>query len=452
MHMKISKVSVTNLFGIFNHEINFNNEDRITIIYGTNGLGKTVILRMIDSLFNDKLSIFFRIPFDLFRVEFSDQTYVSLEKNNSDGAKKTKISFSSSSLTNSIILSRKDPQDVDIPLRMIEDVLPELTRINPSQWKHTKTNQFFMLEDIFDQYEDVIELRIGRTLQKSSVKKHLPSIQTHIIKADRLRTLSLVENDWLQQSMQPRRILDSSGPAVLEYSQDLVRRVQKTLAESAEFSSSLDRSFPMRLADTLEDGQQKVTDEQIRTELEYLEKKRVRLFNAGLLDQESGEFKLPQREVNESTRLVLNIYIQDVKKKLAIFDDDLKRIELMTDILRRRLEYKYFKVAKNQGFVVTTASGIELSPDSLSSGEQHEIVVLYELLFRVKEKTLILLDEPEISLHIAWQQEFLKDLTAIIDISDLDVMIATHSPDIINDRWDLTVQLKGPEKQDEWGD
>jgi len=28
--------------------------------------------------------------------------------------------------------------------------------------------------------------------------------------------------------------------------------------------------------------------------------------------------------------------------------------------------------------------------------------------------------------------------------SNIDVLIATHSPDIIHDRWDLTVELKGP--------
>jgi predicted ATP-binding protein involved in virulence len=70
---------------------------------------------------------------------------------------------------------------------------------------------------------------------------------------------------------------------------------------------------------------------------------------------------------------------------------------------------------------------------------------LYELLFKVQPDTLVLIDEPEISLHIAWQQEFLNDLARITALSDFDVIIATHSPDIVSDRWDLTVELKGPE-------
>jgi predicted ATP-binding protein involved in virulence len=82
----------------------------------------------------------------------------------------------------------------------------------------------------------------------------------------------------------------------------------------------------------------------------------------------------------------------------------------------------------------------------LSSGEQHELVLLYELLFKVKPNSLVLIDEPELSLHVGWQVQFLKDLQEITKLADLDILMATHSPDIIQDRWDLTAELKRPEK------
>jgi predicted ATP-binding protein involved in virulence len=85
-----------------------------------------------------------------------------------------------------------------------------------------------------------------------------------------------------------------------------------------------------------------------------------------------------------------------------------------------------------------------LEPGLLSSGEQHELVILYELLFRVRENSIILIDEPEISLHVVWQHEFLKDLGQIAALSQFHALVATHSPQIISDRWDLTVELKGP--------
>jgi predicted ATPase len=52
-----------------------------------------------------------------------------------------------------------------------------------------------------------------------------------------------------------------------------------------------------------------------------------------------------------------------------------------------------------------------------------------------------LIDEPEISLHVDWQLQFLEDIKNVISLSPFDVLLATHSPLIINRRWDLTVEL-----------
>ena len=83
----------------------------------------------------------------------------------------------------------------------------------------------------------------------------------------------------------------------------------------------------------------------------------------------------------------------------------------------------------------------------LSSGEQHDLVLLYDLLFGIAKNSLIMVDEPELSLHVAWQEEMLSDLQEMASLSDFRVLLATHSPQIIGDRWDLTSELKGPDGQ-----
>ena len=99
-------------------------------------------------------------------------------------------------------------------------------------------------------------------------------------------------------------------------------------------------------------------------------------------------------------------------------------------------------VSRNAGIEFMTDAEQPLNPTNLSSGEQHELVMLYESRFKMREDLLILIDEPEISLHIAWQEEFLQDLTEMVRLSGFNVLIATHSPQIINDRWDLTVESR----------
>jgi predicted ATP-binding protein involved in virulence len=102
-------------------------------------------------------------------------------------------------------------------------------------------------------------------------------------------------------------------------------------------------------------------------------------------------------------------------------------------------------INKEKGLVFTNKDGISLPLENLSSGEQHELVLFYDLLFRVTPGSLILIDEPELSLHVVWQEQFLKDIQQVTTLANIDVIIATHSPDIISDRRDLVVELEGPE-------
>jgi predicted ATP-dependent endonuclease of OLD family len=64
------------------------------------------------------------------------------------------------------------------------------------------------------------------------------------------------------------------------------------------------------------------------------------------------------------------------------------------------------------------------------------------LLFKFAPNSLVLIDEPELSLHLTWQERFLPDLLEIVKIANFDVIIATHSPFIIGSRRDLMVALE----------
>ena len=150
------------------------------------------------------------------------------------------------------------------------------------------------------------------------------------------------------------------------------------------------------------------------------------------------------QDIDEENTHVLAVYIEDVKQKLSVFDQLTAKIDLLIKIINKRFLHKQLSISRTDGFVFTSSKSKKLSPTKLSSGEQNELVLLYEMLFKVSPNSLILIDEPEISLHVAWQQQFLTDLEEITKLIGFDVLIATHSPQIINDRWDLTVELEGP--------
>src|SRR6266851_5390004 len=71
---RIKQISVEGLFGTLNHMIPLHMEERITIIHGPNGVGKTIILRLLNELFSQRNIELRRIPFSKFLIDFDDNS------------------------------------------------------------------------------------------------------------------------------------------------------------------------------------------------------------------------------------------------------------------------------------------------------------------------------------------------------------------------------------------
>jgi len=415
--MRVRQISVKNLFGTFNHSIQLNTEERITIIHGPNGFGKTALLRLVDGLFNLSCSQLRSIPFDEFRVHFDDQSALQINQQRLE---------EEAHLTFQLIKPDGAPPPFLPKLVDRSRLIPNFPSPSMALWSlqmglAISDERFVEVPkepDWLEAVREQVPVRFIQTQRLFSSENHRP--------VRKMAELSAT----------------STGPAVEKYAKELAGIISAKLAESAELSQSLDRTFPVRLVSG--NAPVALNTEELRQRLSKLEEKRERLTAVGLLDQDNdADFQIPT-QIDETKRSVLSIYVNDAEKKLDVFDDMADRIELFRNIVNRRFLYKQMTVNREKGFIFTTSDNKPLPSSALSSGEQHELVLLYELLFEVKPGSLILIDEPELSLHVAWQQQFLKDLQEITKLSSIDVLIATHSPQIIHDRWDLTVELTGP--------
>ncbi|ATX79959.1 putative ATP-binding protein involved in virulence [Mariprofundus aestuarium] len=93
------------------------------------------------------------------------------------------------------------------------------------------------------------------------------------------------------------------------------------------------------------------------------------------------------------------------------------------------------------GQIQLEVNGNVRSLTGLSSGEAHLFVMLSNLYFnRSRDETVsLIVDEPELSLHIMWQEMFVG---AIQEANpDLQLIFATHSPSIILDREEACIDL-----------
>lgn len=78
-------------------------------------------------------------------------------------------------------------------------------------------------------------------------------------------------------------------------------------------------------------------------------------------------------------------------------------------------------------------SGEELTLAQLSSGEKQLFLILLKALICSDKPALLLLDEPEISLHMDWQEKII-DAIKIIN-PNCQLLIVTHSPGVIINGW-----------------
>lgn len=452
--MQIQQISVNSLFGIFDHVIPLNMDKRITIIHGPNGFGKTLMLRMLNSFFNSRYSVFRTIPFTKFRVDFDNGNSIEVLKNpasleKSKSREHIKIIFHESGKEKDSFPLRpiKNTSDIGFPVGILDDIIPELHRLGSKMWRYSPTGETLSLTDVIDRFEDVLPLKSKLREEPEWLEKLKNDIHVHLIESQRL--LNFVPSRTSRFYSGKSSML----PTVSAYSEEIAQLIQSKLAEYGTTSQSLDRTFPVRVVQ--QQPSPEVTDEQIRHQLNALEETRARLVEVGLLDkEENSDFQIQPQFIDGSTKNILSVYVEDVEKKLSVFNEIASKIELLRRIVNNKFSYSYKEMSfnKEKGFIFKTlyrpTSSIReiLSPTDLSSGEQHELVLLYELLFKVQPNSLVLVDEPELSLHVGWQTQFLEDLQEITKLADLDILMATHSPDIIQDRWDLTVELKGSEK------
>ncbi len=421
--MKLLKLELSDLFGRFNHAVEFNQDERITILTAPNGYGKTITLKIIYNLFNRKFNFFNKLSFKKIVFFFDDNKKLEISKLNN--AIKFNLKEGNKKISE-FKLNKLNKNDIE----RLDRYLPHyISRIGQDTWINEREDELLLTEDIIERFGNHFPIRIKSVNYSipKEIDSIIDSIEVYLIQEQRL---------VIRQPQERRRIKQSNFvDAIKKHSEGLKHLIIDTTNEYAENTQSLDSSFPKRLFENNINIQEEELDKRL-SELEYKQK---RISEFGLLTLEEDAF-LQKKEIKNEDKKVLSLYISDSEKKLSVFDSLVDGIELFTKILNeRRFSFKNIKIDKEKGFVFKTQKGEALEPTELSSGEQHEVVLLFELLFNAKENSLVLIDEPEISLHVDWQREFLDDIKEIIKLRKIDIVIATHSPQIINKYWDLTI-------------
>lgn len=446
--LRVTGIRVDNLFDCYSHDVPLHLDERVTIIHGPNGVGKTVLLRLTAALLSGRFTQFSSIPFTTFEVSLSDGSTYGVKKPAADGEDKQDISAlfywrNDNDDIQEFSVKGGDQSDIFRLAARIESEVPWLIRFASNQYADRRTEEALTAWDVVSKYYEHLPERMRRRgiFNKPEWMTALQSrVGVYLIETQRLLRLA-PSKDWEYQ----RHWLGSQTQyieTVKDYAKDLQRRISETLAAYAKVSQSLDQSFPERLLKGPHPKGLSLDD--LKNRMQELETKRQQFKQIGLIEEDAAyPFDVSALEkTDESQRSVMTLYVDDTAKKLGVLDDLARRIELMRENINRKFNNKAIRISRDKGLTAITGDKKALELASLSSGEQHELVLLYDLLFRVKSNTLVLIDEPELSLHVTWQKSFLPELLEIVSATKFDVLLATHSPFVVGDQNDLMVPLK----------
>ena len=103
------------------------------------------------------------------------------------------------------------------------------------------------------------------------------------------------------------------------------------------------------------------------------------------------------------------------------------------------LNNKTIKFNNNGKLYIDTPLSSDLNPSYLSSGEKQILILLIEALLQVNSPVVYIADEPELSLHVIWQEKLLQSL---VDLGGaMQIIVATHSPDIVGPYLDKVIDM-----------
>ena len=91
------------------------------------------------------------------------------------------------------------------------------------------------------------------------------------------------------------------------------------------------------------------------------------------------------------------------------------------------------RIIRQSNEIMFEQDGETLYPYQLSSGEKQLLVILLTVLVQDGQPCVLFMDEPEVSLHIEWQQRLINLIRRLNN--NVQIILTTHSPAVIMNGW-----------------
>ncbi|MFC1935216.1 AAA family ATPase [Chloroflexota bacterium] len=414
---RVRRVEIDGLWGGSHLETDLH--DDVNIFVGPNGSGKTIFVNCLEATLSADPELLGAMPFNEIRLRLFDgrrRRVISVTKTKGDYPY-GELLFKIGRFTHQLPLVPRRMESRRMEYRMGRSSVAyyeELAHIRARLHELVNISWLSVHRDILeDEYRE------------SSSARNMPDKNPVDRRIDDLAS-KLIQYQLKLQS------------AIVTLSDGFRRDVLASLLYSKEFDSfSLDQLKPnMReiqdgLTRTYSDLGVLSTEivERIAKHIEVIEKSHnaVVQFQAGNRDQKrvlSIDDILPIALLRRTQRIVdLSANLEAERRSL------LRAVDGYLETLSEFMLGKTFQLYPNlSGELLVSRNETRLSLAQLSSGEKQLFILLTETLLQQQEQFIFIADEPELSLHIEWQEKILSSIRNLNPNSQ--IVVATHAPTI----------------------
>lgn len=439
--MQIEKLKIVGLYGYINKEIDFYND--LTMLVGINGSGKTSILNILNWLIKPSIADLCVTEFKLInlKLKVKEIKYEIICKHNKTSFSYTiktdnetynplvvRISTTPSEIRNDEILkenlwfnySKMRPDTKEKKTWDLISTFPNPTIIGLDRNLYSEEADHVYVEESYrnkllqkntsqnisplDRVKDIINKEYRKS--KNSILNLTSNLKNHLMLSTFDGSITIESfTSGIRHKLNIVQI-ENAEKRVNDYFLNFEKK-ELTLSEQATITK-----YFFQLKEITQKYQLDPTDETVKL-LYGLNANQFVKVNKLLKEFEKFELETSKalEQINNFTQ-TLNYFLKDSAKRV-LFNEETSEITFNT-------------MDKNEKYI-TEYKDIKF----LSSGEQQILILFSYIAFNSQDGRIFIIDEPELSLHIKWQEDFLGQLEKITPIST-QLILATHSPILAN--------------------
>lgn len=443
----INDMYVYGMWGYKDYHIQF--KEHVNILIGPNASGKTTIINILYDVLNGNISHLRQTPFREIRISFSASTLSPEQGEN----KRQKVlgDFWEPNIVH--LINDGEKIDFRVNNRSYPFAVPTGQFTDGRSYKDSDIPYVMAMEHLGMHGGSYRELRTLLSNLVSAVwlpvSRRLPISEEEEMARRRLHKSPLESVDeclsgLLETLQEYRRSLDS---AMAGFVTDFQRNALKNILYDKYHDQISSRSLTEK-PHTTEDKVALVqafrnlgmTGSEIERRIdEHFTAAEIAINKLSMMHTQS-EFSIESFLIVpliSRTRAIVEYAQQLESRRRSLFSS----IRLFEDIVSLFIKNKNVTVTDSGRLSITQKMPImgDIDWKHLSSGEKQILILLTQALLTSKTPAVYVADEPELSLHVSWQEMLMKSLTQLSPGSQF--IVATHSPDIVSGFGDCVIDL-----------